>query len=162
MIGNKIKPDINKRRWKNLSLSGEKKDCFYCFNPLASSNITMDHKIPRGLGGLDQITNKVYCCVDCNRNKSKIENRILNKLKYACSRHIDSQEEREKHIGLAADQWICFYETFNIILPIEIVQKYLSSKEVELFIQQIMSCDIPVHRESLDTVFSLQGLGQRS
>ena len=44
--------------------------CQYCFKPFDRSQLTIDHLVPLASGGLDEITNYVTCCLDCNQSKA--------------------------------------------------------------------------------------------
>jgi len=43
--------------------------CQYCGSKFARSELTIDHVIPRSIGGKSVWENVVCCCVDCNRRK---------------------------------------------------------------------------------------------
>ena len=43
--------------------------CLYCGDHFSRSELTRDHVIPRGQGGLDIWTNVVACCRACNHRK---------------------------------------------------------------------------------------------
>jgi 5-methylcytosine-specific restriction endonuclease McrA len=43
--------------------------CQYCGERLPRSELTIDHVIPRSLGGKSTWENVVCCCIDCNRRK---------------------------------------------------------------------------------------------
>ena len=53
------------RRSKSLEY-----DCHYCHIPLDSRNVTIDHIVPRALGGQDERFNKILACRDCNERKA--------------------------------------------------------------------------------------------
>jgi 5-methylcytosine-specific restriction endonuclease McrA len=44
--------------------------CFYCEEPIFKRTDTKDHIIPKMLGGTNHETNKVKCCLYCNRLKA--------------------------------------------------------------------------------------------
>ncbi len=52
-------------------LKGEKV-CCYCHRPLSSSNCTLDHAFPRGLGGISIPENLKPCCKKCNNEKGDL------------------------------------------------------------------------------------------
>jgi Restriction endonuclease len=43
--------------------------CQYCRMKFPRSELTIDHVIPRSMGGKSTWENVVCCCVDCNRRK---------------------------------------------------------------------------------------------
>ena len=53
---------------KNLLLR-DRNTCQYCGDVLPSSELTLDHVLPRSRGGLSTWENLVACCHDCNRRK---------------------------------------------------------------------------------------------
>jgi 5-methylcytosine-specific restriction endonuclease McrA len=54
---------------KNILLR-DRNTCQYCAEVLPSSELTLDHVIPRSRGGTSTWENLVACCHDCNRRKS--------------------------------------------------------------------------------------------
>ena len=61
---------------KNILLR-DRNTCQYCSVILPSSELTLDHVIPRSRGGNSTWENLVACCHGCNRRKG---NRMLNEL----------------------------------------------------------------------------------
>lgn len=56
------------RRKKNMiRLKG--KSCYYCRAPLTKRQVTIDHYVPRALGGCGHRYNLVVCCYLCNHYK---------------------------------------------------------------------------------------------
>src|ERR1700739_3395690 len=53
---------------KNL-LMRDRNSCQYCGEVLPSSELTLDHVVPRSRGGLSTWENLVACCHGCNRQK---------------------------------------------------------------------------------------------
>jgi 5-methylcytosine-specific restriction endonuclease McrA len=53
---------------KNILLR-DRNTCQYCGNVHASSELTLDHVVPRSRGGLSAWENLVACCHPCNRQK---------------------------------------------------------------------------------------------
>jgi 5-methylcytosine-specific restriction endonuclease McrA len=43
--------------------------CQYCRKKFSRSELTIDHVVPRSLGGKSVWENVVCCCIDCNRKK---------------------------------------------------------------------------------------------
>jgi 5-methylcytosine-specific restriction endonuclease McrA len=62
---------------KNILLR-DRNSCQYCAVVLTSSELTLDHVIPRSRGGLSTWENLVACCHSCNRRKG---NSLLGELK---------------------------------------------------------------------------------
>lgn len=56
---------------KNILLR-DRYTCQYCSVVLPSSELTLDHVIPRSKGGLSTWENLVACCHDCNRRKANL------------------------------------------------------------------------------------------
>lgn len=48
--------------------------CVYCLKAIPSCDVTIDHIVPRGVGGTNDAVNQAPSCGDCNNEKS---NRIL-------------------------------------------------------------------------------------
>ena len=61
---------------KNILLR-DRNTCQYCSVVLPSSELTLDHVIPRSRGGNSTWENLVACCHDCNRRKG---NQLLHEL----------------------------------------------------------------------------------
>src|SRR5262252_9414807 len=53
---------------KNILLR-DRNTCQYCGEVFASSELTLDHVVPRSRGGLSAWENLVACCHPCNRRK---------------------------------------------------------------------------------------------
>ncbi len=53
---------------KNILLR-DRNTCQYCGTVLASSELTLDHVVPRSRGGTSTWENLVACCHPCNRKK---------------------------------------------------------------------------------------------
>ena len=47
----------------------DKGKCQYCGTHCTTEEFTLDHIVPRALGGITEWKNVVVCCVDCNRRK---------------------------------------------------------------------------------------------
>jgi 5-methylcytosine-specific restriction endonuclease McrA len=56
---------------KNILLR-DRNTCQYCGLVLPSSDLTLDHVIPRSRGGASTWENLVACCHDCNREKGNM------------------------------------------------------------------------------------------
>ena len=61
---------------KNILLR-DRNTCQYCAEVLPSSELTLDHVIPRSRGGASTWENLVACCHECNRRKG---NQLLHEL----------------------------------------------------------------------------------
>ncbi len=46
--------------------------CFFCHKPLKFEKVTIDHYLPKSLGGTDEIFNLVISCKGCNGQKKNI------------------------------------------------------------------------------------------
>ena len=53
---------------KNILLR-DRNSCQYCGDAMSSSELTLDHVVPRSRGGLSSWENLVACCHPCNRQK---------------------------------------------------------------------------------------------
>lgn len=45
--------------------------CYYCHKSLKIQQITLDHYLPKSLGGTDDYFNLVTCCKRCNKYKGR-------------------------------------------------------------------------------------------
>ncbi len=63
----------------------EKKDCFYCNRGLAKHKQTIEHILPRSLGGTDSSKNLTIACLKCNNDRGAVlslqKNIIINEHK---------------------------------------------------------------------------------
>lgn len=59
-----------KLKLKMLSSKFEVK-CLYC-NDKLGSKITLDHVLPKSMGGTDHIKNLALCCRSCNQKKNNL------------------------------------------------------------------------------------------
>jgi len=67
---------VNKDYWfyrerRDAVLERDKK-CVYCQTPLSIYTATLDHLIPKGKGGTDDLSNLVLACKTCNNQKSDL------------------------------------------------------------------------------------------
>ena len=64
---------FQKKSYTNFSRSSiikrDKSTCQYCCKLLSHKEITIDHVIPRRLGGKNSFNNCVVCCFNCNKIK---------------------------------------------------------------------------------------------
>jgi|SRR5579859_813698 len=54
---------------RKILIKRDKSQCKYCFKKLTSSQITIDHIIPKSQGGITSFDNCVVSCLDCNYRK---------------------------------------------------------------------------------------------
>lgn len=80
--------DMARRFWKRQSHLNNKFICFYCNRQVfrevpenTENKATIDHVIPRCLGGTNFADNLVISCRKCNIKKSVIENNNCTKLR---------------------------------------------------------------------------------
>jgi 5-methylcytosine-specific restriction endonuclease McrA len=59
----------NKRQIKAEMLKRQKGLCYYCREPLSIEQATLDHVLPRALGGTLKRSNLVISCGPCNVRK---------------------------------------------------------------------------------------------
>ena len=59
-------PAEAKRLWRRKIKEKWEYQCAYCG---ASTNLTIDHVVPRAKGGADFTNNVVCCCAPCNQDK---------------------------------------------------------------------------------------------
>lgn len=62
-------------KWSKILRLHKNQDgrCYYCGQPVLRNNATLDHKLPRSLGGLSTMDNLVMCCHNCNETKSNFD-----------------------------------------------------------------------------------------
>ena len=74
----RLKNQIKRNFFKKVNFSRSailKRDmytCQYCLDQLVPSQITIDHILPKSMGGLKTYTNCVVCCKPCNSKKSNL------------------------------------------------------------------------------------------
>lgn len=66
--GTRARPISRRLRFEILRRDGH--TCRYCGAKAPEATLTVDHVIPRTLGGADDPTNLVAACTDCNAGKS--------------------------------------------------------------------------------------------
>ena len=92
---------------KNILLR-DRNTCQYCSVVLPSSELTLDHVIPRSRGGNSTWENLVACCHGCNRRKG---NRLLNELhemkllKEPRSFSLHTSRQIMRMLGRGDDRW---------------------------------------------------------
>lgn len=88
------------RRWSIYARDNF--DCVYCklVFPLGSEQLTLDHVVPRRLGGSTESTNLVTCCWGCNvsRQDRKLTFNELRKVNVAVAKPV-SREAGIWHLG---------------------------------------------------------------
>lgn len=70
------------------------KRCFYCNKKLNSQNRTLDHRVPRHLGGITLPINLEVCCKKCNEEKD-----TLTVSQYEAVRELTSKTEKKELIS---------------------------------------------------------------
>jgi 5-methylcytosine-specific restriction endonuclease McrA len=55
---------------KNLVLRRDNYTCSYCQKKYKNGNLTIDHVLPKSLGGQNSFTNCVAACLSCNSKKA--------------------------------------------------------------------------------------------
>lgn len=63
-----VNPSISRFR-KRILYNRDNWSCQYCAKKLSIKNITIDHVVPKCMGGKTTWRNCVVCCKSCNRNK---------------------------------------------------------------------------------------------
>src|ERR1700733_5835797 len=86
----------------------DRNTCQYCATVLSSSELTLDHVVPRSRGGSSTWENLVACCHECNRHKgnrllSEIDDMILLREPRPFSLHTRRQIMRM--LGRSDDRW---------------------------------------------------------
>lgn len=68
-----------RRRWVLWRLAARNRSrattCFYCgagFTGTGARQRTVDHRVPRALGGSGRLTNLVFACRSCNQRKGDL------------------------------------------------------------------------------------------
>src|ERR1017187_5117265 len=92
---------------KNILLR-DRNTCQYCAEVMPSSDLTLDHVIPRSRGGNSTWENLVACCPDCNHRKgnrmlNEIDDMVLLREPRAFSLHTSRQIMRM--LGRGDDRW---------------------------------------------------------
>lgn len=61
-----------KKKWKTFGNTEQSNEfqCFYCNDRLNDFNRTVDHIIPKAMGGILSNDNKVFACKRCNQFKA--------------------------------------------------------------------------------------------
>lgn len=54
---------------RKLVLRRDEYTCCYCYKKYKHSSLTIDHVIPKSVGGANSFTNCVTACISCNRKK---------------------------------------------------------------------------------------------
>jgi hypothetical protein len=54
---------------RKLVLRRDEYTCCYCYKKYKHTNLTIDHVIPKSVGGINSFTNCVTACISCNRKK---------------------------------------------------------------------------------------------
>lgn len=62
-------------------MGNKKNRCVYCYS---EERLTIDHKVPKSLGGSDEKNNLQYACKRCNGYKGSIKHHVFRKLIRAC------------------------------------------------------------------------------
>lgn len=65
-----LTPAESKRLWRERIKENWSEQCAYCGS---EEELTLDHIVPRSLGGLDKTTNVLCACHDCNQSKGREE-----------------------------------------------------------------------------------------
>lgn len=113
MISEALKKEIFRRytkhgfkfnTWKDLKeqtgINEDSTKCYYCKKELNPSDnypyrnaVSLDHKIPKALGGKNSLDNVVICCCECNIIKG-----TMNDQTYFLFLNILNQHPKEKEI----------------------------------------------------------------
>lgn len=67
-----MKPAKRKLFRRALACGREKIECHYCGRRLYWFSMTLDHVVPRAVGGPDELSNLLLCCCKCNRKKGAL------------------------------------------------------------------------------------------
>ncbi len=117
--------------------------CFYCHKQLTKQNVTQDHKIAQGLGGINNEKNRVFACFKCNHNKAKIESRLVQVFDII----IDRQNEitLQYEVNRISKLWVTMYEKYYINLPLEIISIHLNNEEYDLLADHLINRGIEIN-----------------
>ena len=70
-LKNYVKINVSSANFsRNVLIKRDRSTCQYCDKKLAGAQITVDHIIPKSLGGITSFTNCVICCQSCNSKKA--------------------------------------------------------------------------------------------
>lgn len=100
-----IKPSFSKDKplFKFIIFARDDCQCFYCDRFLDdSTEIQLDHLLPRSQGGTDEASNIVTSCKRCNRKKA---NTLLDDLK----KRLIEVRSRNRSFGIEDDHLVLFW-----------------------------------------------------
>lgn len=62
---------VSKQRRRSV-IKRDGMECTYCGIEIPKGSITIDHVVPRKLGGSHKVSNLCVTCEDCNKNKGHL------------------------------------------------------------------------------------------
>lgn len=85
-MGDTSRPISKRLRFEILRRDGHR--CRYCGATADEAPLTVDHVIPRALGGIDDGTNLVTACADCNNGKASVspDNPVVDEVREQAER----------------------------------------------------------------------------
>jgi 5-methylcytosine-specific restriction endonuclease McrA len=90
-----------RRRWVRWRLAARNRatasTCFYCgtpFTPAGARQRTVDHRVPRALGGTEGLANLVFACRSCNQRKGDLPEDEFVASEWLARRRLDVGRER--------------------------------------------------------------------
>ncbi len=91
---------------KNI-LMRDRNTCQYCGTVFAPSELTLDHVVPRSLGGQSTWENLVACCKGCNHKKgnSTLPESNLHLIREPRSFSLHTSRQLMRMIGHSDEQW---------------------------------------------------------
>jgi 5-methylcytosine-specific restriction endonuclease McrA len=90
--------------------SRDNRECQYCGEPCSLKDLTLDHVVPKSMGGRTTWNNIVSCCRDCNTKKAdrtpkQAEMKLINKPSYPSVKTF-YQKYNEEDIPEQWNNWI--------------------------------------------------------
>jgi 5-methylcytosine-specific restriction endonuclease McrA len=86
-----------KKKWKRYGNAdqGNKYQCFYCGCGLNETIRTVDHIVPKSMGGILSNDNKVFACKRCNQFKADVDPETFLGMVKFLSREFDATHEEK-------------------------------------------------------------------
>lgn len=92
-----------RRRWLRWRLAARNRAtataCFYCgagFTAAGARQRTVDHRVPRALGGSGRLTNLVFACRSCNQRKGNLPEPEFVSSEWLARRRVEVERARHR------------------------------------------------------------------
>lgn len=107
-----------------LTYALREKKCIYCYTKLKQKNRTLDHRYPRGTGGVSITNNLFPCCSKCNSKKTNLTHK-----EFMAFKELD-KEERRKYMEFVNDYKEKILNRIGYVLPKKWVE-YMSVEDIK-------------------------------